>query len=102
MRIQHTIALAVAVGLGVGVIATRGLAVQAKRTFYVVIEVDEITDADGYKAMTKIGPANIVEVKHADGRYLARTDNLTALDGAAPKRFVMIAFDSMDKANGLY
>jgi hypothetical protein len=50
MRIQHTIALTVAVGLGVGVIATRGLAVQAKRTFYVVIEVDEITDADGYKA----------------------------------------------------
>ena len=87
---------------GLGVIATRGLAAQAKRTFYVVIEVDEITDADGYKAMTKIGPANIVEVKRADGRYLARTDNLTALDGAAPKRFVMIAFDSMDKANGLY
>ena len=102
MRIQHTIALAVAVGLGVGVIATRGLAVQAKRTFYVVIEVDEITDADGYKAMTKIGPANIVEVKHADGRYLARTDNLGALDGAAPRGFVMIAFDSMDKAIGFY
>ncbi|MGC2471278.1 MAG: hypothetical protein WA439_15610, partial [Pseudolabrys sp.] len=81
MRIQHTIALAVAVGLGLGVIATRGLAAQAKRIFYVVIEIDEITDADGYKAMTKIGPANIVEVKHADGRYLARTDNLTALDG---------------------
>ena len=99
MRIQHTIALTVAVGLGVGVIATRGLAVQAKRTFYVVIEVDEITDADGYKAMAKIGPANIVEVKHADGRYLA---HLTGLDGATPKRFVMIAFDSMDKANGYY
>ena len=82
--------------------STRGLAAQVKRTFYVVIEIDEITDVDGYKAMTKIGPANIVEVKHADGRYLARTDNLTALDGATPKRFVMIAFDSMDKANGFY
>ncbi|MGB7702253.1 MAG: hypothetical protein WBL91_11545, partial [Pseudolabrys sp.] len=68
MKIQHTIALAVAVGLGLGVIATRGLAAQAKRTFYVVIEVDEITDADGYKAMTKLGPSNIVDVKHADGR----------------------------------
>ena len=92
MRIQHTIALALAVGLGLGVIATRGLAAQAKRTFYVVIEVDEITDVDGYKAMTKIGPSNIVEVKHADGRYLARADNLAALDGAAPKSFVMVAF----------
>ena len=102
MRIQHTIALAVAVGLGLGVIATRGLAAQAKRTFYVVTEVDEITDVDGYKAMTKIGPSNIVEAKHADGRYLARADNLAALDGAAPKSFVTIAFDSMDKANGFY
>jgi uncharacterized protein (DUF1330 family) len=102
MRIQRTIALAVAVGLSLGVIATWSLAAQAKRTFYVVIEVDEITDADSYKAMTKMGPANIVEVKHADGRYFVRTDNLAALDGAAPKRFVMIAFDSMDKANGFY
>ena len=102
MRIQHTIALAVAVGLGLGVIATRGLAAQAKRTFYIVIEVDEITDVDGYKAMTKIGPSNIVEVKHADGRYLARADNLATLDGAAPKSFVMVAFDSVEKANGFY
>ena len=102
MGIRHIIALAVAVGLGLGVIATRGLAAQAKRTFYVVIEVDEITDADGYKAMTKMGPTNIVEVKHADGRFLARTDNISALDGAAPKSFVLIAFDSMDKANGFY
>jgi uncharacterized protein (DUF1330 family) len=102
MRIRHIIALAVAVGLGLGFIATRGLAAQAKRTFYVVIEVDEITDADGYKAMTKMGPTNIVEVKHADGRFLARTDNITALDGAAPKSFVLIAFDSVDKANGFY
>jgi uncharacterized protein (DUF1330 family) len=102
MRIQRTIALAVAVGLSLGVIATWSVAAQAKRTFYVVIEVDEITDADGYKAMTKMGPANIVEVKHADGRYFVRTDNLAALDGAAPKRFVMIAFDSMEKANGFY
>ena len=88
--------------MGLGVIATRGLAAQAKRTFYVVTEVDEITDVDGYKAMTKIGPSNIVEVRHADGRYLARADNLAALDGPAPKSFVMIAFDSMEKANGFY
>ena len=52
--------------------------------------------------MTKMGPTNIVEVKHADGRFLARTDNITALDGAAPKSFVLIAFDSVDKANGFY
>ena len=61
MRIRHIIALAVAVGLGLGVIATRGLAAQAKRTFYVVIEVDEITDADGYKA---IGVCYLVDLNY--------------------------------------
>ena len=55
MRIQHAIALAAVVGLGLGVITTRGLAAQAKRNFYVVIEIDEITDADGYKAMSAFG-----------------------------------------------
>ena len=101
MRIQHTIALAVVFGLGLGVIATRGLAAQAKRTFYVVIEVDEITDADGYKAMMKIGPTNIVEVKHADGRYLVRTDNLVTLDGAPPKRFCDDCFRQHGKGKRL-
>jgi len=64
--------------------------------------VDEITDADGYKAMAKLGSANIAEAKYLDARYVARTDNLAALDGITPKRFVMIAFDSMEKANGFY
>jgi uncharacterized protein (DUF1330 family) len=33
-----------------------------------------------------------------DGRYLARTENVTALDGSAPKFFVFIAFDNITKA----
>ena len=102
MRIRHALMLAVAVGLGLGVVAIQGQAVQAKRIVYVVIETDEITDADGYKAMSSMRSASVVEVKHADGRYLARTDNITALDGAAPKKFIMIAFDSMEKAKGYY
>jgi uncharacterized protein (DUF1330 family) len=101
MKIRHTIAIAIAV-VGLGVIATWALAAQNKRPFYLVIEVDEITDADGYKAMAKLGLANIAEAKYLDARYLARTDNLSALDGVIPKRFVMIAFDSMEKANGFY
>jgi uncharacterized protein (DUF1330 family) len=32
------------------------------------------------------------------GQYLVRTENITNLDGTPPKRFVVIAFDSMDKA----
>jgi uncharacterized protein (DUF1330 family) len=40
----------------------------------------------------------VVEAKVLDGRYLACTDNITALDGTAPKFFVIIAFDNVEKA----
>jgi uncharacterized protein (DUF1330 family) len=39
-----------------------------------------------------------VEVQAEDGRYFARTENVTALDGSAPKFFAFIAFDNMTKA----
>jgi hypothetical protein len=32
--------------------------------------------------------------------YLIRTEEVTALDGAPPKRFVVLAFDSKEKARG--
>ena len=102
MRIQYAIALVIAFGLELGAIASRGLAAQDKRTVYVVTDVNEITDADGFKALVKMGPSSIVEVKYADGRYLARTENITALDGTAPKAFAIIAFDSVAKAKAYY
>ena len=40
-------------------------------------------------------------MKTFGGHYIARTQNITALDGAAPpKRFIIIAFDSLEKAQG--
>jgi uncharacterized protein (DUF1330 family) len=102
VRIQYAGALVIAIGLGLGAIASRGLAAQDKKPVYVVIDVNEITDADGFKALVKMGPSSIVEVKYADGRYLARTENITALDGTAPKAFAIIAFDSVEKAKAYY
>ena len=32
------------------------------------------------------------------GRYITCTDKITALDGTPPKRFIVIAFDSTEKA----
>ena len=62
------------------------------------MEINEITDADGFKALLKTDPSSVVEAKDSDGRYLARTENVTALDGTAPKFFVIIAFDNLEKA----
>jgi uncharacterized protein (DUF1330 family) len=98
MKIRYVVTLAAAIGLGLGSVALQGLHAQPKPPVYVVIEIDEITDIDGFKALLKMAPSNVVEVKDADGRYLVRTENITALDGAAPKRFLIIAFDNIAKA----
>ncbi|MFZ0354147.1 MAG: DUF1330 domain-containing protein [Pseudolabrys sp.] len=98
MRIQYAVALVVATGLGLGAVAIRGLHAQTKPPVYVVMEINEITDADGFKALLKTDPSSVVEAKDSDGRYLARTENVTALDGTAPKFFVIIAFDNLEKA----
>ena len=65
---------------------------------YVVVEIDEITDANGFEALRHADDATAIEVQFEDGRYLARTENVTAVDGSAPKFFAFIAFDNMTKA----
>jgi uncharacterized protein (DUF1330 family) len=99
MKIQYTLPLAVAIGLGFGAVAIRGL--HARTTtppIYLVVEIDEITDANGFEALRQTADATAVEVQFEDGRYFARTEKVTALDGSAPKFFALIAFDNMTKA----
>jgi len=105
MKIWYALALAVVVGLGLVTIATRGIAAQGettKQTFYVLIEVDAITGTDGYEAMMKNRPGNVAEAQMANARYLARTENITALDGAAPKAVVILAFANEANAKAYY
>jgi uncharacterized protein (DUF1330 family) len=82
----------------VSAVAIRGLHARTTPPVYVVVEVDEITDANGFEALRKADDATAIEVQFEDGRYLARTENVTALDGSAPKFFVFIAFDNITKA----
>ena len=99
MKIQYALPLAVAIGLGFAAVAIQGL--HARTTtppVYVVVEIDEMTDANSFEAFRQTADAMVVEVQSEDGRYLARTENITGLDGAAPKRFVLIAFDNLMKA----
>jgi uncharacterized protein (DUF1330 family) len=98
MKIQHALSLALASGLALGAAVTQGLHARTTPPVYFVAEIDEITDAKGFETLRKMGPANIAEAKMLDGRYLARTENVTGLDGAAPKLFVLIAFDNLMKA----
>jgi len=99
VKIQYALPLAVTIGLGFGDVAIRAL--QARTTtppVYVVVEIDEITDATGFEALRQTDGTTAVEVQSEDGRYFARTENVIALDGSAPKFFALVAFDNMTKA----
>jgi len=96
---HYALPLAVAIGLGFGAVAIRGPhARTATPPVYVVVEIDEITDAKGYEALRQAAAATAVEVQFEDGRYFASTENVTALDGSAPKFFAFIAFENITKA----
>ena len=68
MKIRYAVALAFAIG-AVGVTAVQSLAARSKPPVYVVVDIDEITDAEGFKALLKTIPANTAAVKMSDGRY---------------------------------
>ncbi|HXX08031.1 MAG TPA: DUF1330 domain-containing protein [Pseudolabrys sp.] len=98
MKIQCALASAVVTGVVLGAMVTQSLQARTAPPVYFVAEIDEITDVKGFEALRKTGSSNIVEAKMLDGRYLVRTENVTGLDGATPKFFVVIAFDNITKA----
>jgi uncharacterized protein (DUF1330 family) len=76
----------------------QGLHAQAKPPAYVVIAIRKIDDADSFKEIVPKYPALVAA---AGGHYVARTASdgkISSLDGTPPQRFIMIAFDSAEKA----
>jgi uncharacterized protein (DUF1330 family) len=98
VKTQYTVALAMLAGVGVGGAAIQGLHAQAKPPSYVVVDISEITDPAGFKVIAQGSPARTAAFKEFGGHYIARTEKITTLDGTAPKRFIVIAFDSPEKA----
>ena len=96
MKSNHKLAIALVAGVAVGGAVIQGLHAQATPPAYVVVDISDITDPEGFKAIPpKSGPETLAPF---GGRYVIRTEKITALDGTAPKRFVVIAFDSVEKA----
>jgi uncharacterized protein (DUF1330 family) len=94
-RIAFT-GIGVVVGIIIGAAAVSALNAQGKGPgAYAVVDISEIGDPATFKTLLpKAGQAN----DQFGGKFIARTENIVALDGTPPKRFVVIAFDSMDKA----
>jgi len=96
MKANRKLAIALIAGVAAGGAITQGLHAQAKPPVYVVVDIFDVTDVDGFKAVPPLaGPETLTPF---GGRYIIRTDKVTALDGTPPKRFVVIAFDSVEKA----
>lgn len=98
MNVNYKLALTLLAGVALGAAAIQAIHAQAKPLSYYVVDISEITDAQGFKAIGQRSNAAAAALfKELGGRYITRTDKITALDGTAPKRFIVIAFDSPEK-----
>jgi uncharacterized protein (DUF1330 family) len=85
-------------GLAIGAALTTALRAQSTPPAYVVAEV-AIHDADAFAK--EYAPRVTGTLQPYGGRFLT-SGKLTALEGSVPQRFVIIAFDSIEKARGWY
>ena len=96
MKNIHKMILAVLGGIAVGGAAIESIHAQAKPPTYVVVALRKINDPDGFK--TGVVDKAAAAMAGSGGHFVIRTDKITSLDGTPPQRFVLIAFDSVEKA----
>jgi uncharacterized protein (DUF1330 family) len=97
-KLRYTLPATLVVGLTVGAMLTTALRAQSSSPAYVVAEV-AIHDADAF--MRDYAPKVTGTLEPYGGRFLT-SGKLTALEGNVPQRFVIIAFDSVEKARDWY
>ena len=96
MKTTYRLALTLITGAALGAAVITGLNAQAKAPgAYVVVDITDITDPETFKTLLPKAPAAMAAF---NGQFITRTEKITALDGTPPKRFVIIGFESVDKA----
>jgi uncharacterized protein (DUF1330 family) len=95
MKTQYAVSGSLLVGIAVGAFAIQTLHAQTTPPVYAVIDIESITNAEAYKAIFAKAQAS---ASASGGKFIIRTDKITAADGKPPTRFALIAFDSMAKA----
>ncbi len=100
MNRTTTLGLAVLAGAVLGAAAVSGLNAQGKAPgAYVIVDLNEISDPATFRTLL---PKTTAAIAAFNGQAVAQTDNIVALDGTPPKRFVIIGFDSIDRAKAWY
>ena len=98
MQARYILTATLLAGLAVGSFLTTALRAQSTPPAYVVAEV-AIHDADAFAR--DYAPKVAGTVQAYGGRFLT-SGKLTAIEGNVPQRFVIIAFDSLEKARAWY
>ena len=95
MKAYAAVGLALLAGLGVGAIAVQGLHAEAKPPVYLIAEID-VTDLDAY--MKEFAPKAQASLQAHGGRTLAAGEGVTTIEGAPPKRRVVVmVWDSLEQ-----
>jgi uncharacterized protein (DUF1330 family) len=89
-------AMAVAAGVALSAFAGTSSSAQPLPPTYFVVDFSEITDPEGFKALAAKATPEILA--GFGGKYMVRSQNITAVEGVAPKRFVIIVFDTPEHA----
>jgi uncharacterized protein (DUF1330 family) len=98
MKPHYALSGALVTGLAIGGVLTTALRAQSTPPAYVVAEV-AVHDADTFARDYASKVAGTLEPY--GGRFLT-SGKLTAVEGNVPQRFVIIEFDSVEKARGWY
>ena len=100
MMKSHKLGLAMLAGVSIGVSGALAIHAQQIRTppAYVVAELD-VTDPTTYQKYSAKVPETLAPF---NGHFIVRGGKTQAFEGAAPKRLVVIAFDSAEQARGWY
>ena len=96
MKPTHKFAIALAAGVSLGAVGIEGLGAQSRPPTYFIVDISEITDPEGFKALAPKATPEILA--GFGGKYVVRSQNVTAVEGVAPERFVVIAFDTPEHA----
>jgi uncharacterized protein (DUF1330 family) len=98
MKPRYVLSATLVSGLAIGAVLTTALRAQSTPPAYVVAEV-VVHDADTFAR--DYAPKIAGTLQPYGGRILT-SGKLTALEGNVPQRFVIIEFDSVEKARGWY
>jgi uncharacterized protein (DUF1330 family) len=96
MKSGQKSAMALATAVALSAFPGTGSSAQSLPPTYFIVDFSEITDPEGFKALAAKATPEILA--GFGGKYMVRSQNITAVEGVAPKRFVIIAFDTPEHA----